>query len=109
MVLMAATLKSQLSVAVTALGVSVIVVYLLLPLRSSVTPVAKPFIQQRRHIQALEGPALAKAGVRSGSSANSYYNSSMANSSNSVKRFHWPSEASSKAHGRRAICKYCYK
>ena len=84
----------------TALGVGVIVVYLLLPLRSSVTLVAKPFVQQRRHAEAPEGPVLAKAA--SGFSDNA---STVANPSNSVKRYRWPAEASSKAHGRGALCK----
>ena len=121
---MAAVLKTQLTVALTALGVGVVVVYLLqtLPLRSSITPAAKPlsFTSQQRR-QPLQGPALAKAGVQSNSSdqrnGRDYNQStrySMADSlpngrttqNNGVRRFHWPSEASSKAHGQRTACKY---
>ena len=111
---MAVVLRTQLTVALTALGVGVVVVYLLqtLPLRSSITPAAKPlsFTSQQRR-QPLQGPALANPSdhrIR-----RDYNQSSMADSlpngrtqNNGVRRFHWPSEASAKAHGQRTVCKY---
>ena len=121
---MAAVVKTQLTMTLTAIGVGIFVVYLLLPFRVFSTPKPKTVadsLQRKRHPleEAVSAATEVEAGsVSSNRSDRTRYSNNLStwypttNSPNnkriqndSVRHIQWASEASSKPHGQRAACK----